>query len=260
MYVECCCLDLRPRNLNAHAHCFFHLFVCSVFPLFSSFLSGYFYAGAFRLFFVHHSTFCVNSVAHYFGEHTFDDDRTPRDHVVTALLTFGEGYHNFHHEFPNDYRNGIQWYHYDPTKWVIAALGAIGFTTNLRVFPKNEIRRGVVYMREKKLAALRAQVVAPKERGELPEWSWERYVTEVKVDGKTLIAVGGFVHDATPFLQNHPGGAALLHSYAGKDATEVFHGRTTPCVYKHSHAAHNLLSNMRVATIDPATVPDKKQS
>ena len=46
----------------------------------------------------------MNSVAHYFGEHTFDDARTPKDHFFTALVTLGEGYHNFHHEFPN----GIQ--------------------------------------------------------------------------------------------------------------------------------------------------------
>lgn len=36
---------------------------------------------------------------------------------ITALITLGEGYHNFHHEFPSDYRNAIQWYQYDPTKW-----------------------------------------------------------------------------------------------------------------------------------------------
>lgn len=50
---------------------------------------------------VHHTTFCVNSVAHFFGDHTFDDERTPKDHFITALMTLGEGYHNFHHEFPN---------------------------------------------------------------------------------------------------------------------------------------------------------------
>jgi len=80
---------------------------------------GYFYAGVVRLFFVHHSTFAINSLAHYLGEQPFDDARTPRDNILTAFLTFGEGYHNFHHEFPNDYRNGIMWYHYDPTKWLI---------------------------------------------------------------------------------------------------------------------------------------------
>lgn len=48
--------------------------------------------------------FCVNSLAHWLGEQPFDDRRTPRDHFITALVTLGEGYHNFHHEFPSDYR------------------------------------------------------------------------------------------------------------------------------------------------------------
>jgi stearoyl-CoA desaturase (delta-9 desaturase) len=78
---------------------------------------GYVYAGFVRLLFVHHSTFCVNSLAHWLGESPFDDKHSPRDHLITALCTIGEGYHNFHHQFPMDYRNAIKWYQYDPTKW-----------------------------------------------------------------------------------------------------------------------------------------------
>ena len=70
---------------------------------------GFFYAGAARLLFVHHSTFCVNSLAHWLGDTPFDDKHTPRDHFITALCTVGEGYHNFHHQFPMDYRNAIKW-------------------------------------------------------------------------------------------------------------------------------------------------------
>lgn len=55
---------------------------------------GFFYAGAARLLFVHHSTFCVNSLAHWLGETPFDDKHTPKDHFFTALVTIGEGYHN----------------------------------------------------------------------------------------------------------------------------------------------------------------------
>ena len=57
--------------------------------------------------------FSVNSMAHYIGTQPFDDRRTPRDNWITAIVTFGEGYHNFHHEFPTDYRNAIKWYQYD---------------------------------------------------------------------------------------------------------------------------------------------------
>ena len=44
-----------------------------------------------------------------------------RDNAVLALVTFGEGYHNFHHIFAHDYRNGVRWWQWDPTKWLICA-------------------------------------------------------------------------------------------------------------------------------------------
>lgn len=65
---------------------------------------GFVYAGIIRACFVQQATFCVNSLAHWIGEQPFDDRRSPRDHLFTALVTMGEGYHNFHHEFPSDYR------------------------------------------------------------------------------------------------------------------------------------------------------------
>ncbi|KAF9134976.1 hypothetical protein BGW39_005273, partial [Mortierella sp. 14UC] len=58
---------------------------------------GYFFAAILRLVFVHHATFCVNSLAHWLGEGPFDDRHSPRDHFITAFVTLGEGYHNFHH-------------------------------------------------------------------------------------------------------------------------------------------------------------------
>lgn len=56
---------------------------------------GFFFAGAARLLFVHHSTFCVNSLAHWLGDTPFDDKNSPRDHWITALVTVGEGYVSF---------------------------------------------------------------------------------------------------------------------------------------------------------------------
>lgn len=79
------------------------------------------------------STFCVNSLAHWLGETPFDDKHTPRDHLVTALVTIGEGYHNFHHQFPMDYRNAIRWYQYDPTKWFIWVCQQLGLASHLKV-------------------------------------------------------------------------------------------------------------------------------
>lgn len=83
-------------------------------------LGGLLYAGIIRAFLFQQATNCVNSLAHWLGDQPYADETSPRDHIFTALVTFGEGYHNFHHEFPADYRNGIRWFDYDPTKWLIS--------------------------------------------------------------------------------------------------------------------------------------------
>jgi stearoyl-CoA desaturase (delta-9 desaturase) len=46
-------------------------------------------------FFIQQATFCVNSLAHWLGDQPFDDRNSPRDHVITALVTLGEGYHKY---------------------------------------------------------------------------------------------------------------------------------------------------------------------
>lgn len=86
-------------------------------------LGGLLYAGILRVFLFQQATNCVNSLAHILGDQPYADTHSPRDHLVTAILTFGEGYHNFHHEFPSDYRNGVNWFDYDPTKWCIGLVG-----------------------------------------------------------------------------------------------------------------------------------------
>jgi stearoyl-CoA desaturase (delta-9 desaturase) len=78
------------------------------------------------------ATFCVNSLAHLFGPRTFDPESSARNSRLTALITFGEGYHSYHHRFPYDFRNGVRWWQYDPGKWLIVALHKIGLTSRLR--------------------------------------------------------------------------------------------------------------------------------
>ena len=207
---------------------------------------GLVYAGIIRLFAVHHATFCVNSVAHWFGEQTYDDNRTPRDHIITAFLTFGEGYHNFHHEFPNDYRNGIRMFDYDPTKWLIKAFNLLGLTYQLRVFPSNEIEKGKAHMKEKTLKAMKATIVYPPAIDTLPLMTWAELKEQVKA-GKQLTVIDDIVHDISPFITRHPGGKAFIESSVGCDATVRFRGETG--VYKHSQAAHHLLSGYRLARL-----------
>jgi stearoyl-CoA desaturase (delta-9 desaturase) len=81
-------------------------------------LGGLFIGGFAKAVFIQHATFFINSLAHFWGDFTYSDQRTPRDSYIVSLFTFGEGYHNFHHEFPYDYRNGLRWMHYDPGKFL----------------------------------------------------------------------------------------------------------------------------------------------
>ena len=71
-------------------------------------------AGLLRAVLVHQGTFCINSLAHVIGTQPWSTKDTSRDSWVTSLFTFGEGYHNYHHSFAADYRNGLKWFHFDP--------------------------------------------------------------------------------------------------------------------------------------------------
>jgi len=204
---------------------------------------GYVYAGLLRLFFVHQSTFCVNSLAHYLGDAPFDDKHTPRDHLITALCTVGEGYHNFHHQFPMDYRNAIKWYQYDPTKWTIWLTSKLGLSSHLKVFPENEVRKGQLTMQLKHLREVQEKLSWPSDNSHLPVISWESYLQQAQ--SRPLLCIAGFIHDVEDFLDQHPGGRHLLTKYIGRDATTAFFGG----VYDHSNAAHNLLSMKRVGVL-----------
>ena len=97
------------------------------------------WGGVIRVVFVHHMTFFINSLAHMTGTQPYSKTDTSRDSWWLALLTNGEGYHNFHHRFPSDYRNGISWYQWDPTKWLIAGLHVAGMTRKLHRIPAHLI-------------------------------------------------------------------------------------------------------------------------
>jgi stearoyl-CoA desaturase (delta-9 desaturase) len=104
-------------------------------------LGGLLWGGFLRLVVIHHTTFFVNSIAHLYGTRPYTEENSARDNPWVALVTNGEGYHNFHHRFPADFRNGIRWYQWDPSKWWIRALGAVGLARRLRSTPQLMIER-----------------------------------------------------------------------------------------------------------------------
>ena len=97
------------------------------------------WAGFLRLTIVHHATFFINSMCHYFGRQTYDIKSTARDSWFVSWFTFGEGYHNYHHKFQWDYRNGVKWFAYDPSKWIIKGLSFFGITYDLKEVKENVI-------------------------------------------------------------------------------------------------------------------------
>ena len=89
-------------------------------------LGAFLIAGVARVVAVQLCTFCINSLCHYIGKQTYSSRCSARDSWLMSLVTFGEGYHNYHHEFPYDYRNGVKPWQFDPTKWIIWMLSKVG--------------------------------------------------------------------------------------------------------------------------------------
>ncbi len=96
------------------------------------FFGGFLFIGLARIVLGHHTTFLVNSLCHISGRQPYSLNHSAKDNFLVALLTNGEGYHNFHHSFEGDYRNGALWYQWDPTKWVINFMSWFGQTYKLK--------------------------------------------------------------------------------------------------------------------------------
>lgn len=150
--------DLKRDPLLAFQHRFYVplVLVTNVgLPLAAGWLIGevlgtFLLAGVLRLVLSHHFTFFINSLAHMWGTRPYTDENTARDNPVLALLTHGEGYHNFHHIFAHDYRNGVRWWQWDPTKWLIAGLEPLGITRRLKRVPDFQIQRALIAMQFKR--------------------------------------------------------------------------------------------------------------
>lgn len=96
-------------------------------------LLGFLWGGLARIFFVHHSTWSVNSVCHIWGSRPFRSHDESRNNAIFGILALGEGWHNNHHAFPTSARHGLRWWQFDISYIVIRTLGLLGLARNIRV-------------------------------------------------------------------------------------------------------------------------------
>jgi stearoyl-CoA desaturase (delta-9 desaturase) len=188
-----------------------------------------------------HCTFFINSLAHTWGEANWSDGRTARDSHLVSFMTWGEGIHNFHHEFPHDYRNGVHWHHYDPGKWLIWITSKLRLTWDLKRVDNVNYTKGHLQMLQKKLDEKQQDLDKKKRKmnwgphiEDLP-WIERNQIT------KDLIIIDDIAHDVSKFTHIHPGGAAIVKPFMGKDATKAFNGG----IYNHSNSARNVLATLR---------------
>jgi stearoyl-CoA desaturase (delta-9 desaturase) len=95
-------------------------------------IAAFLLGGLFRMFMVLNSTFTINSLCHMIGTQPHGTQDSSRDSWLVSFVSFGEGYHNFHHTYARDFRNGPKWYNFDPSKWIIYTLWLLGLAHNLR--------------------------------------------------------------------------------------------------------------------------------
>ena len=111
-------------------------------------LGAFLIAGVARIVVLQHCTFLINSACHTIGRQPYSTRCCARDSLFLAFFTFGEGDHNYHHEFQHDYRNGVKPWQVDPTKWIIWTLSKFRLTRDLRRVPKEKIESAEQETRE----------------------------------------------------------------------------------------------------------------
>ena len=246
--------DLTNDELVMIQHNYYMVFALSlgfIFPslfcglLWGDYAGGFWLGGITKMAIIIQSAFCVNSLAHWDGEHTYCESTTPVDNFFVNVITTGEGFHNFHHAFPYDYRGTNQTWAYDPIKWFIASLKFLGLAHDLKAFPDPLIEHARMETTRNKIERELKSSKAIKTEDQLPFMSTADVRRRVQ-EGASLIIVAGHVHDIHDFLPQHPGGEAILKAYIGKDASNAFYGTT---IVKHTAGARKILESLTIAKL-----------
>jgi stearoyl-CoA desaturase (Delta-9 desaturase) len=195
-------------------------FIAFVFPAmigyawggWQSALGAFLIAGVARVVFLQHCTFCINSLCHYIGRRPYSSNCSARDSWIMAVVTFGEGYHNFHHEFQHDYRNGVKPWQFDPTKWIIWTLSKFGLANKLRTVPSEKIllselaeaqRQIETHLESQHLtAAARAYITTAYERLQATANEWAEFKTaQIEITREMLAELSIEVRNAIASLK-----------------------------------------------------------
>jgi stearoyl-CoA desaturase (delta-9 desaturase) len=104
--------------------------------------TGLLWGGLVRIFFVHHITWSVNSVCHYFGTRRFDTDDRSTNVFWLALPSLGESWHHNHHAFPRSAVHGLRKWEMDPSAVIISTMEKLGLAWNVvRISPERQSQR-----------------------------------------------------------------------------------------------------------------------
>jgi len=155
--------------------------------------AGFLFGGLLRMVVAHHVTFFINSLCHMIGKQTYSNASSGKDSFIMAVLAQGEGYHNYHHAFAGDYRNGIRWFHWDPTKWFVKTMSRIGMTSKLKLAPESKILAARLKMDQlrtsgkieiqEKLDILRLKVEKAQEKWQTLKADYKRILRDVADEG-----------------------------------------------------------------------------
>jgi stearoyl-CoA desaturase (Delta-9 desaturase) len=96
------------------------------------------WGGAVRIFLLHHVTFSINSICHFWGRRQFRSKDESRNVWLLSLISFGESWHNNHHAFPTSAFHGLRRFEaaLDPGGWVITALEKVGLASKVVRIPR----------------------------------------------------------------------------------------------------------------------------
>ncbi|MGH2783106.1 MAG: acyl-CoA desaturase [Thermoleophilaceae bacterium] len=107
-------------------------------------LTGLLWGGAVRMLVVHHVTYSINSLCHFFGRRRFATEDESRNLLWLSIITFGESWHNNHHAFPTSAMHGMRRWELDPSALVIRAMERAGLAWDVvRVEPERQARKAI---------------------------------------------------------------------------------------------------------------------